>query len=205
MISFIAFLVLLEMGVLGVVSWLVWPVWFIVSYAPYFKRTKSLKTIILSFLFLVWVAIVSRLYRSNGGLNGLNPLRLKATSQVIIIWLAFLYFLSLKFLEKKPSVFKKVKLKINWLKLKPFYGLSIFFISSLFFFSGKLYYWWLNSLVAFFCLLFWHFIFAKKSYTRIQKIVISFLFLELFLVLQLFSYIPEIKAFVYSLVALFFI
>ncbi len=200
MVNLITFWALLEISLNGLFSWFGWVVWFIVGTVFYFRRTKSLKDIALGILFLFWAALVCFTYKPSLELSGLDYGKLKISYQLLVLWVSFLYFLLLVYFKKDYS-YKK----INWLDFRSFYGLSVFFISSIFLFSGKLYYWWLNSLITFLFLIFWFFIFAKKNYTRIQKIIISLLFLEFFLALQFFSFIPEVKALIFSLAALFFL
>ncbi len=207
MLNFIVFLILLEISILGHFSWLAWLVWFLVSYISYFKRTKSLKKIIFGLLFLVWVIIVSHLYLPKQSFKAVDLSKLRINLHFVLVWLSVLYYLSLKIIEGSFFRLKALnrKMKISWAVFKNFLSLSIFYISAIFLFSGRLYYWWANSLAAFGFFVFWLLIFAKKGFNKVDKMIIGLLFLEMFLVIQFFSLIPEIKSLVFSLMALFFI
>ena len=193
MLPSLFFFVFLEISVLAFPSWASWFFWFILALAPYFRRTRSLKKLGLAIAFLVWVAFISRLYLPVG--PGLLLWRARITTHFLIAYLSVLYFLSLEFLEPLD---RGVISKLETGGLKAFFYLSVYFLTSILFFSGKFSSWWFNSFFLFAFLLFFSYLVIKKTAFK-ERFLISFLLLEVFFSLSFLSFIPEVKALVFSL------
>jgi len=197
------FFFLLEVSIVAFPSFLTWLIWFVFSCLVYLKRSRSFKTLFLCFLFLVWVSFVSRTYLGLASENGLLVEKTKILLHLSLAYISFLYFLSLNFLERKEKIrFWRFNFRLS--NFEKFFYFSIFFLSAIFFFSGKLHFWWLNSIFCFAFLIFFFLIFLKK-YSFEVKLLASFLFLEIFLSLGFLSSIPEIKAFIFSLLLIVFV